>query len=186
MPLGLKYQGWGPRKISHLLPLFNFPPFHYFSILPNNQDSGYLFHVHIWQESLEHTCQTRTWLSSFDMQFNNIINITNWNFSNPQSICSAVCVITVTSHECHDISNQRQLDCCLYSSLELTEKRKATPPLLSLSGRKPPINVYCPHKGSVMMTSSNGNIFRVTGPRWIPRTKASDAELWCFLSSAPD
>ena len=41
------------------------------------------------------------------------------------------------------------------------------------------------------MTSSNGNIFRVTGPlcgeftgdRWIPRTKASDAELWCFLWS---
>ena len=40
-----------------------------------------------------------------------------------------------------------------------------------------------------MMTSSNGNIFRVTGllfgeftgVRWIPRTKASDAELWCFL-----
>ena len=40
------------------------------------------------------------------------------------------------------------------------------------------------------MTSSNGNIFRVTGHlrgeflghRWIPRTKASDAELWCFLS----
>ena len=35
-----------------------------------------------------------------------------------------------------------------------------------------------------MMTSSNGNIFRVTGhlrgeftPRWIPRTKASDEEL---------
>ena len=40
-----------------------------------------------------------------------------------------------------------------------------------------------------MMTSSNGNIFRVTGhlcgkftgPRWISRTKASDAELWCFF-----
>ena len=39
------------------------------------------------------------------------------------------------------------------------------------------------------MTSSNGNIFHVTGhlcgectgPRWIPHTKASDAELWCFL-----
>ena len=38
-----------------------------------------------------------------------------------------------------------------------------------------------------MMTSSNGNIFRVTGHlcwefpghRWIPRTKASDEELWC-------
>ena len=45
-----------------------------------------------------------------------------------------------------------------------------------------------------MMTSSNGNIFRVTGllcgeftgHRWIPRTKASDAELWCFLWSALD
>ena len=43
-----------------------------------------------------------------------------------------------------------------------------------------------------MRTSSNGNIFRVTGPlcreftghRWIPLTKASDAELWCFLWSA--
>ena len=39
------------------------------------------------------------------------------------------------------------------------------------------------------MTPSNRNIFRVTGPlcgeftghRWIPLTKASDAELWCFL-----
>ena len=44
------------------------------------------------------------------------------------------------------------------------------------------------------MTSSNGDIFRVTGHlcgeftghRWIPCTKASDAELWCFLSSAPE
>ena len=44
-----------------------------------------------------------------------------------------------------------------------------------------------------MMTSSNGNVSRVTdslcgeftGHRWIPRTKASDAELWCFLWSAP-
>ena len=43
------------------------------------------------------------------------------------------------------------------------------------------------------MTSSNGNIFRVTGPlcreftghQWNPCTKASDAELLCFLWSAP-
>ena len=42
-----------------------------------------------------------------------------------------------------------------------------------------------------MMTSSNGNISRVTGhlcgeftgQQWIRRTKASDAELWCFLWS---
>ena len=48
--------------------------------------------------------------------------------------------------------------------------------------------IWCYH----VMTSSNGDIFRITGhlcgefigPRWIPRTKASDAELWCFLWSA--
>ena len=46
----------------------------------------------------------------------------------------------------------------------------------------------------VMMTSSNGNIFRITGhlcgefnsPWWIHRTKASDAELWCFLWSGSE
>ena len=45
-----------------------------------------------------------------------------------------------------------------------------------------------------IMTSSNGNIFLVTGPlwgeftghQWIPLTKASDAELLCFLWFAPE
>ena len=45
----------------------------------------------------------------------------------------------------------------------------------------------------LMMTSSNGNILRVTGHlcgefaghRRISLTKASDADLWCFLWSAP-
>ena len=44
------------------------------------------------------------------------------------------------------------------------------------------------------MTSSNGNIFRVTdhlwgestGHRWIHLTNVSDAELWYFLWSAPE
>ena len=43
------------------------------------------------------------------------------------------------------------------------------------------------------MKSSNGNFFRIIGPlcaeftgdQWVPLTKASDAELWCFLWSAP-
>ena len=43
-------------------------------------------------------------------------------------------------------------------------------------------------------TMTSSNIFRVTGhlcegstgPRWIPHTKASDAELWCFLWSASE
>ena len=45
----------------------------------------------------------------------------------------------------------------------------------------------------LMLASTNGNIFRVTvllcgeftaGHRWIPHTKANDAEIWCFLWSA--
>ena len=35
------------------------------------------------------------------------------------------------------------------------------------------------------MKSSIGNIFRVTGNRWIPLKKASDAKLWHLLWSAP-
>ena len=46
----------------------------------------------------------------------------------------------------------------------------------------------------LMMTSSNGNIFHITGhlcgefigSRWLPCTKASDAVLWCFLWSASE
>ena len=45
-----------------------------------------------------------------------------------------------------------------------------------------------------MTKSSNGNIFRLTGPlcrkinghRWIPLTRASDAYLWYFLWYAPE
>ena len=47
---------------------------------------------------------------------------------------------------------------------------------------------------TTMMTSSTENIFRVTGAlweettghRWIPLTKVSDADLWCFHWSAPE
>ena len=55
-------------------------------------------------------------------------------------------------------------------------------------GEPRPDRFTCRHF-HVMVTSSNGNIFRVTGhlcweftaPRWIPHTKASDAELWYFF-----
>ena len=55
------------------------------------------------------------------------------------------------------------------------------------------IAAFC-YRSIYLKTSSNGNIFHVTGHlcgeftghRWIPRTKASDAELWWFLWSAAD
>ena len=54
------------------------------------------------------------------------------------------------------------------------------------------LSVFCYY--SIMMTSSNGNIFRASGPwcgeftgdRWIPRTKTSDAELLFFLWSTSE
>ena len=70
-------------------------------------------------------------------------------------------------------------------------------PLVKESGPKSDswvrhIPVSCPRNNKStrpIMKSSNENIFRVTGPlcgefashRWLPHTKASDAELWCFL-----
>ena len=50
------------------------------------------------------------------------------------------------------------------------------------------------HPPNNMMTSSNGNTFHDTGPlceeitgyRWIPRKKASEPGLWCFLWSVPE
>ena len=54
------------------------------------------------------------------------------------------------------------------------------------------VRTRCSFQVFNMMTSSNGIIFRITGPlcgeftghRWIPRTKASEAEFRYFLWSA--
>ena len=72
--------------------------------------------------------------------------------------------------------------------------------LPSVCEGKPPISGWIDKQSSqwietpqCVMTSSNGNIFRLTGHlweettdhRWISLTKASDAELWYFLWSTP-
>ena len=57
-----------------------------------------------------------------------------------------------------------------------------------------PVEIYFVYWWQCMMTSPNGNIFRVTGhlcgeltgPGWNPLTKSSDAELWCCFLSAPE
>ena len=102
----------------------------------------------------------------------------------------------------------------------ISEKQPVTLPLITITSMLPPVSP--PHIGpitrkafpchyvfilvidvtdlvpnvaiSIMMTSSNGKNFRVTGHlcgeftghRWISRRKVSDAELWCFLSSASE
>ena len=64
-----------------------------------------------------------------------------------------------------------------------------------LLGTKTNFKQLCRQRGPQnMITSTNGNIFHITGPlwgestghRWIPLTKASDAEIRCFLWSASE
>ena len=83
--------------------------------------------------------------------------------------------------KCHLISNKKVIaDWSPWTRLEIYDIAK-----LVRGTRKIQCN---------MMTSSNGSIFRLTGhlcgeftgPRRIPRTKASDEELWCFVRYAPE
>ena len=99
--------------------------------------------------------------------------------------------IAVTSHWGHGVSNHQHPD-CLFNSWFRLAKRKLKLCITSLLwGKSTSPNTgsrYIVVHQNIMMTSSNGNIFRVTGHlcgqftdhRWIPHTKASDAELWCF------
>ena len=77
----------------------------------------------------------------------------------------------------------------------MTSDMETLSQLLALCEENPLITGRFPsQRTNNMMTSSNGNIFRVTGhlcgeftgPRWIPHKKASDAELWCLLWSVPE
>ena len=96
----------------------------------------------------------------------------------------------VRSRQFHKISNGEN------SSSSFRDMRSEKSCTYRLSGTIPKQSreVRDEKSHAFMMTSSNGNIFRVTGhlygeftgPRWIPRTKASDAELWYFLWSAPE
>ena len=98
------------------------------------------------------------------------------------------------------VQNERQTITCtndkFLSMLDLTliHVSKRGPRSYNQNGTKINEVINGAYLISSMMTSSNGNIFRVigplcrefTGPRWIPHTKASDAELWCFLWSTPN
>ena len=78
-------------------------------------------------------------------------------------------------------------------SSQQRRKHQSSTSLVLCEGNTPEIGLFPITKGH-MMTSSNGNIFGVTGHlcgeftshRWFPRTKTSDMELWCFLWFAPE
>ena len=80
---------------------------------------------------------------------------------------------------------------CIYTHNSHFEWMKEICEHITMHWQQGNAKVWANCSPSFMMTSSNGNIFGVTGTlwgestghRWIPLTKASDAELWCFLWS---
>ena len=107
-------------------------------------------------------------------------------------ICTMHCVQRTLEKQC----TANHVIMTVIVSLMLFEKITITC-LCSLSTYNIPNSNHffnCVYQIYCMMTSSNGNTFRVTalcagnftGHRWIPLTKASDAELVCFLWSASE
>ena len=116
----------------------------------------------------EYQLQLQLQIRRFQLQFQ--LQLRSW--PQPWSSHTEVCVIINT------VTTQCSLLLVTSSSYPMTTSRWAA------------IWQYA----TCMMTPSNGNIFRATGhfcgeftgPRWIPHTKASDAELWRFLWSASE
>ena len=111
--------------------------------------------------------------------------IWTWNFLDcHHSCCLIIVFITVNSHGEHGVSNHWQFN-YLFRPI-ITKMTK-----LSIAGlwwQNPLVTK------KFMMTPLTGHAFPVTGRlcrqftalQWIPRTKASDAELWYFLWSASE
>ena len=115
-----------------------------------------------------------------------------WRHSNENPQCTCHIGIEMGTFLFHSgvIWNMGQVHCGVYKQWEL---RVITMPTFPIFIWHLLLSFHFPTP-TYMMTSSDGIIFRVTGhlcgefsgPRWIPHTKASDAELWCFLSSASE
>ena len=100
-----------------------------------------------------------------------------------------------TSPACHDltwrISAPSVLSVIWQDPIPIWQRLVAWGEKTSSRGCQCSWNIFA---GQSMMTSSNGNIFHITGPLWgestghwcIPLTKASDAELWCIFWSSPE
>ena len=116
-------------------------------------------------------------------------NLSYWSISIAMHLCPRLC-ITRWHCPCRNISMTVTMTNVFPIVMYLYQRvRGLCPHLWVKVSPRSWASIVCD-----MMTSSNGNIFRITGhlcgeftgPRWIPRTKASDAELWCFLWFAPE
>ena len=125
-----------------------------------------------------------------------------WNFDRNRKISipknafeNTICKMAAILFRSQCVKINRMALVCMYKSIDYRATQLAPDlqtPLIIILGL--PVSKPFLKMNMSMMTSSNGNIFRVTGhlcgeftgPRWIPHTKASDAELWCLLWSAPE
>ena len=109
-----------------------------------------------------------------------------WNFIMGCPICCKTVhkhAYKISCHYCKDVYHTK--------CMSLTEEFR-------IHARKPAklvmSSVYWRYVSFLWWRHQMETFFRVTGPlcgefpghRWIPHTKASDAELWCFLWSAPE
>ena len=100
--------------------------------------------------------------------------------------------VTVTKHVRHDVSNHWRL-CLINILFWLIWKNQISTVWAPCEGNPPKIgrvlSKWTVHDDVIKWNYFPGNWFlwlEFTGYRWIPLTKASDAELWCFLWSEPE
>ena len=128
--------------------------------------------IHHFQQICAHMCAChKAWSWNYLPKYQ--IHGKTANFSNTSNKACLNLYHTLNTDHSHDTTRHVMYGKCYWCSC----------------GQINFVLLWCVLISIVMMTSSNGNIFRVTGPlqgkstghRWIPLTKASNAELWRFL-----
>ena len=157
---------------------------HYMKYKPWHMNMTYRWNIYIYMTYI-YKIQTMTY-------FRNINHEIYWKIDGGDISCIAISWLYLDIFEIQtitlgEISVETEIVKTSYMNSPLTASRFIWAHIFRRS-------IYKLQLKEFMMTSSNGNIFLVTGhlcreftgPRWIPRTKANDAELWCFLWYAPE
>ena len=141
----------------------------------NNMRTKYCFH----KSDDENVCFSWWWINCHVIFIKDILEYKMWSTEEGTD-----CIFS------EDVTKMKQMKPCkmafMFSSVQLTYSQ------FSLCFWKSMPECEGNFLLMIMMTSSNGNIFPFTGHlcgeftshQWIPHTKASDQELWCFLWSA--
>ena len=195
-----------PCNVDFIIMIF-FLKLRHFQTLYNHDNKTTLYEHLVTNQSLRQLT-----FNNISRQFSHISNTMPYKIFTYDSLCAIYwltihCIPSGTCMHQSDILSRvkwmvRRLQILNHSYVEVLPNKTSN----DIPRDWKEINIFCSLKCDLghrhlvggkrirhMMTSSNGNVFRVTGHlcweftglRWIPRTKASDAELWCFLCSVP-